>query len=558
MKALAYLFLWRTGNAIRQGFKQPRLMIPALLLLLVLGGQVWSGYMYTTQPQAPEGVTGLFTRTDLLIGGPGAFLLAVRGILLLSFFSSCSAALSEGTLFFTQSDIDFLFPAPLSRRAILFTRMLGRYIGLLLPAVYLPLILGGASLAGTARVSPLELIPGFIGAWLYLATITNVAQAVLLSRSKAGDWESATAEKRRQALQRIVSALILLLLLGGGYLGIRYMLGDGIVDVGLLAGVIHAEAWNRILLPDAWAAYLFEVAFTGWELQHILQMSGLILLCVGSFVWLYARDRDFFESALDVSARVTQMTNAVRGGNAGAIISQMAAEGKLARGHSLKAFGGGAWAIFWKDSIALTRAPWRSWLQLLFMATLPALIGGVLGRKGDLNILVWLVLFTMQMAGLFLLSLRDMLRRVDISKSLPIAPWKFLVAELALSVVQLTVLGWFSLTVMICAGMGRGPLIGLAAVILPTLVALLLIVQTAFVLLYPNPIDPAQQFVGGILSMFASLFAVFPAIVLGVSLYLITQNWLLVGGSILVSNILGAGIWLAISTVLWKRFDPTD
>jgi hypothetical protein len=164
----------------------------------------------------------------------------------------------------------------------------------------------------------------------------------------------------------------------------------------------------------------------------------------------------------------------------------------------------------------------------------------------------------MQMAGLFLLSLRDMLRRVDISKSLPIAPWKFLVAELALSVVQLTVLGWFSLTVMICAGMGRGPLIGLAAVILPTLVALLLIVQTAFVLLYPNPIDPAQQFVGGILSMFASLFAVFPAIVLGVSLYLITQNWLLVGGSILVSNILGAGIWLAISTVLWKRFDPTD
>lgn len=558
MNALFYLFLHRYWNSIRRAIRQPRLLIPGVVIALVVAVQAWALLLLVTGNGFPHtGGASVFTRTDLQIGGPAAFLLALRGVFLLSLFSAMNTALGEGGLFFTQSDVDCLFPAPLGRRGVLFARMLSRYLGLLIPAIYVPLTVGGAALAGSARISPLAFWPGFLGAWLYLAAVTNIAQAVSLGKTNDRDDDTPGGQRRR-LLKRAITTLMIMLACGAIYLTLRYLSGEGKVEVGLFARAIHSDVWNRSLLPDAWAADLFGVAFIGWSPGDGMRMIGLILFAAASFVWLYGMDRDFYEAATEVSAKRTRLQNAMRSGNVGDIVSDMAREGILNRGRSIREFGGGAWAILWKDCVGVTRAPVRSWFQLMFLAALPALAGAVFGRHGDISLIFWNSLFALQMAGFFLLSLRDMLRRADLSKCLPIAPWKFIAAELGLSVAQLTLLGWFSLGVMVAVGIGRGAMVWVGAWTLPTQATLLLLVQTVVLLLYPNAGDPAQGFLSGILSLIASMIALLPGAIVGIVLYLLKVPYPLLGIAIGMTNLSAAALTLILASWLWRRFDPTD
>lgn len=559
MRALVFLFVRRSINALRRALKQPRLLVPGLFLLFFFAVQV-AGY-YLLMTSAGGGMAGtapVFTRLELLAGGPGAFLIGVRGILLLSLLSSFNLALSEGSLFFSRSDVDFLFSAPLSRRRVLFSRMAGRYFGLLLPAVYLPLTMGGAALAGSSRVPLTAFLPGFLGAWLYLFALVNVTQVILLNRSPEDSQQQPEWEKWRLRTRRILSAILAAAFLAGSYLAIRYFTGHSILEIHRLAVVVNSEQITRTLLPDAWAADLFRTAFDRWYFADTLRLMGLTLLAAGSFVWLFSRDRDFYEAAMEVSARREKLSNAVKSGDAGTILSQMAQEGKLARGHTMRPFGAGAWAIFWKDCISVTRTPLRTWGQLCFLATLPAIVGGMFGQRGDLNVIFWSVMFSLQMASFFLLSLRDMLRRADIAKAFPIPAWRLIIAELGLSVAQLTVLGWVSLAAMVVLGIGNGPLVRVAAISLPSLALLLLLVQTSFVLLYPNPMDPAQHFIGGVLSLLASIVAIAPSITIGMILFTLQQPPLLMAAGITITNLAAALVALGCASVLWQRFDPTD
>jgi hypothetical protein len=555
MRPLLYLFWRRTINSFKRAAKTPRLLLPAILILLLLGTQLL-GYFLVGE-QGTAGSAPAFTRTDLLMGGPGAFIVAVRGVLLLSLFSSFLTALGEGNLFFAQSDVDFLFPAPLRKRSVLLFKMLARYMGLLFPAVYLPLALGNASLTGGNAVSPFALWPGMLGSWLYLTAVSNIAQIVLLIRAERED-ENGPGVQRRAVLRRIFIGIIAAIVVLGLYFSAQWFSGRNIVLIAEFLRFVNSDSVNRILLPDAWAAELFHVAFAGWRGADVLRLIGLFLLAGASFAWLFARDRDFYESAIEISAKRDRMTNAMRSGDAGTILSQLAQEGKLARGRSIRTFGGGARAILWKDLVSATRTPPRSYIHLAILAAFPAIFGGIFGRRGDVNVIFWVVMFSMQMASFFLLALRDMLRRADISKALPVSPAKLLIAELFLSVVQLTALGWFSLTLMVVTGMGRGPLLLTAAIALPSLAALLLMVQTTFVLLYPNPTDPAQHTVSGILSLLASVFSLIPTLVVGTVLFQLEWSALPLALGVTIVNLVSAGIALTIATFLWQRFDPTD
>ena len=222
--------------------------------------------------------------------------------------------------------------------------------------------------------------------------------------------------------------------------------------------------------------------------------------------------------------------------------------------------GFGAWAVLWKDIIALTRTPLRSWLTLLFIAAFPAALGVAVGsRRGELAILLWLVLFMLNMANLFLLSVRDMVRRVDITKALPIAAARLLFGELALSIVQLTLLGAISLSLMALAGVAQGHLYGATLLILPTLAALMLFVQTVFVLVYPpRRDDAAQNAAAGLISLGACIVSLIPSLLIGTVLYQLHAAPLVLGFCVTLANGIAAFIALQVAAWLWERFDPTD
>ena len=239
MKALVYLSLHRWLNSLKRIPKTPRLLFPilffagALLLQLVPivlayrgihhgqnSGTQLSGAWHRHYHAAPTAMPALpgMTLTDFTVGGPGAFILGIRALLLLSLFTSVIVALNEGNLFFETSDIDFLFPAPFRRRSVLFIRMLARYGALLFPVVYLPIAFGGPALAMEAGVSPFGLWPGMLGAWLFQVAAANFAQAAIIARGDREDEDSGQAERadRRRGRLRLALGIGLALLLVAG------------------------------------------------------------------------------------------------------------------------------------------------------------------------------------------------------------------------------------------------------------------------------------------------------------------------------------------------------
>jgi hypothetical protein len=207
MKPLLYLFWRRTVNSLKKAVRTPRILLPSLLLALLLGIQLLGYFLMGERGTA--GTAPAFTRTELLMGGPAAFIIAMRGILLMSLFSAFLTALGEGNLFFAKSDVDFLFPAPLRRRSVLLFKMLARYLGLLFPALYVPLIIGNTTLSDGSRVSPFALWPGMLGSWLYLTAVTNVAQVILLSRTDSDDSDDSPVSRRRVLVRRLLGGVLI-------------------------------------------------------------------------------------------------------------------------------------------------------------------------------------------------------------------------------------------------------------------------------------------------------------------------------------------------------------
>ena len=488
--------------------------------------------------------------------------------------SAVIAALGEGGtsgLLLSPSDVDNLFPAPVSRRGVLFFKIAGRWAALLIPAVYLPLAIASTSVKAWTAPSPLAYGPGLFGVWLWMATVTNITQTVALWRLDR-EKDANPPSKGRENVRRVLIALVWVILLVFVYLmlgGLQNLFGAKSTKpnanpahyaaVQTFLRAAHSQAVGIVLAPVAWASDLFAVAFRPWQWADAGRLGGLVL-GFGISLWaLFSRDRDFYENALDTTAKRAKVSQALRQGDAGVVLSQMAQDGELGTNRrALRPVGVGAGAILWKDLIGISRTPHRSWITLLLVAAFPAIFGVLFGRHSEIGIVAWMLTFTLQMSGFFLLGMRDMLRRADVSKALPIAPLPFIACELAASIGLQTVLGWFSLTLSGLVGMGFGRITQAAFLVFPTLAALVLFVQAIFVLLYPQKNDAAQSAVGNASALVASLVAVLPSVFAGVVLYVLRVPVLAIGAVVAVVNVGCAVGALRAASVLWRRFDPSD
>jgi hypothetical protein len=135
---------------------------------------------------------------------------------------------------------------------------------------------------------------------------------------------------------------------------------------------------------------------------------------------------------------------------------------------------------------------------------------------------------------------------------------RFLLAEQATSIAQLTALGWLSLSLMVLFGGGRGPFLIVAYLVFPTLTTLIIFVQTSFVLLYPQQNDVAQNIVGNILGLFVSILALAPSVAIGLAMhFLFASPPYLIGLAAAGVNIVSATGAVLLAAYLWHRFDPT-
>jgi hypothetical protein len=120
VKALLYLAVRRLVNSVRRIPGSPRLLLPILFFVLVFGLQLVAFFLAGggARPTAEQGAPA-FTPEAFIEGGPGALVAAVRGVLLISVFTSVVAAFGDGTLFLHAQRRRLPVPgaAPAARRA---------------------------------------------------------------------------------------------------------------------------------------------------------------------------------------------------------------------------------------------------------------------------------------------------------------------------------------------------------------------------------------------------------------------------------------------------------
>ena len=401
---LVYLLRKQTAGMLRQmrrrfsGAKGV-LALAGLVVFLILIMGPSLGMMLTERPEEAA------DRTDSLrTWGPPVTLLMLL-----------SMGLSTRALYFKPAEVDFIFPAPISRRQVLLFNVLSRARIQVLSALFCSIFfLRWANLWYAGMTATL----------FYLVFLQLVSQSSGLFFATVGE---ALGKKLRRA------ALILLVLLGlVGFLMVRERV-PAVPDLRALleetarSPVVGTLSWItrpfiELFIADSPASYSF------WLLVSVAVLASLIVLMMLS-------DVAYTEAAMVTSRRVQERLRRMSsGGGAFAALGRGRGRFSLPRFPGL----GGAGPLAWRQCVELTRNL-RSILMMAVIMILPMVLvslasgressnsaGNPAGSNGELRPDVFLPFFILLFLSLVfsqnvLFDFRRDLDRMSYLKSLPIS-----------------------------------------------------------------------------------------------------------------------------------------
>ena len=119
MRAIALMSWWQLRNAIRTTLTEPRKLIPALFFVALMGIQAVNFiFIGSSSPQHAIPLV-----SDFIHAHAGAARSIVFLFLALLSVGQLESGLTGGALTFSLSDVDYVFPAPISRRIVLLYRI---------------------------------------------------------------------------------------------------------------------------------------------------------------------------------------------------------------------------------------------------------------------------------------------------------------------------------------------------------------------------------------------------------------------------------------------------
>jgi hypothetical protein len=414
----------------------------------------------------------------------------------------------RAALTFTEAEVTFLFPAPISRRGLIHFKLLRSQAAILFTTFFLMLVtnrFGGKFWIHAA------------GWWFILSTLnlhllgSSFARTMLLDRG-ISNWQ-----------RRLVILLLLVIV----------ALGVGLWAWHTLPR-FDTSQWNATQ-PDQMMVQLqryFHEIITSGPVPYLLYpfrlivrpylapdglsflkalFPAIVVLAV-HYVWVIRSNVAFEEASVDASRKLAEKVAAVRSGN------WQAANKKLKRKRPpfvLRPTGPPIVALMWKNLISAGQAfTLRMWIVLAILAVVLCLMVSQMAANSG-------VLFGFGMAGfvLFIWSLflgpqllrndlRQDLKSADVLKMYPLQGWQLVLGELLAPAVILTAVQWCLLlfTVglicrsdqpflggMISLAIGLG-----AAVLVPTLNLIILLIPNAAVLLFPAWFLPGKEGAQGI------------------------------------------------------------
>jgi len=484
-------------------------------------------------------------------------------------------------LHFTEAEVAFLFPAPITRRRLIHYYLLRIQLGILFSSLILPLILrrwGGGHFWFHA-----------VGWWIIFCTLSLHGTATAFARARLLDRGITPARRRLVVLGLVVAGVTLTALWmrrsAPGLTGEALASGEGARDY--LERVVASGPLPWLLLPGRLVTGPFlaaDLAAFGKSLIPAFALLGLL------YLWVVRTAVAFEEASADAAAKLAARVAAIRAGNAGAGTRRKVKSRPAP--FKLRPTGPPAFAFLWKNLISAGQMfNLRLWILLMvgagsicYVASRTMAGGGFLPF---LSMMTGMVLCWSFMLGPQILrqDFRQDLRQADVLKTYPVPSWQLALGQLAGPVAILTAVQWVLLLVgAILAshieqvGVGTPFVISAAvnaAIVIPPLNLLLFLVPNGAVLLFPGWVlssatGPAameamgQRLIFFFGQMLAVIVALLPAGGLSAGIFLLCHKllslspaWSLVPAALAAAAVLvvegGFGIFL-----LAKAFDKLD
>ena len=573
ISALLYLQYHSIKNRTVMRFK--RLKQPKYLLGGIVGGVYFYFYFFRY-------VFGLRGRRQAL-----AFLSSPENLALLESLGALALLTivllawiiphQRAALTFTEAEVAFLFPAPISRRGLIHFKLLRSQTAILFTTLLLTLLTNRFGGNPWTRAA---------GWWLILSTLnlhflgSSFALTRLLDRGIT-NW------------QRRLGILALVLVVAGAVVlwarrtlpGFDLSRPHNLEAVkGYAQQVLTAGPIPYLLYPFRLVVRPFLAPNALAFLYAVAPALGLMLL---HYAWVVRSNVAFEEASVEASKRMAEKIAAVRAGNWRATQRKP----KVKRPpFKLRPAGSPAIALLWKNLVSAGQAfTWRVWFTLAVFVTVASLaVGQGSGSTGlrealgiiALMLIVWSLLIGQQF---FRQDFRQDLAAADVLKTYPLRGWELALGELLTPAVILTSIQWFLLI------LGAGVFWGLsggkagkslaaaivfgAAIILPVLNLITVEIPNAAVLLFPSWFQATKGGAHGIEAtgqrliflfgqLFVMLVALLPAAALFAGVFFLAKIMLgmtlaLALGSLAASLALAAEAALGVMLLGWlfERFD---
>lgn len=574
--ALFFLQTRSLANAMRVRWlrlRQPKYLVGAVVGL---------GYIYTffLRPMLggwggrPASVPSTSDWSPLFESGAAAVVFVI-------FASQWIFTGSRAALQFSEAELSFLLPAPMSRRTLIRYKLLRSQLGTLLSAVFFALVTGRFARDGL-------IIVHVLAGWMVLTALG------LHSMGASFTVQRLTERGMSTTLFRI-TVITLLLLIGGA---VVLMLGSlptlpedgrdpmesGRLLGGWLGQVLESGPAPWLLLPFRW---LVRPWFAEGFGAFALALPAALLILGALYRWVERSEVGFEEASLDLARKRSEIMSAFRSGKLGVIQGKRT---KAADPFPLSPTGFAPIALMWNHLIFARATPRR--FRILVVGVLALVLGlrwvplpdSVPTIAGGLFGLAFVVLA--MLGGTHTSSgLRRDLGMLDVMKGYPLPGWQIVLGEFLGPARIILTLQWLAAlgAMILLSGLdvvpdGRKGLAWVAAVCAVVVVAPLnlvnALVPAAATLLFPAWARPGrdiqqpgfeamgQRIVFGVAQLILVALSLVPAIGLGTGGFFLVQGILgpaagLITAALLAATVLSAEAWFGIRLLgtLFDRYE---
>jgi ABC-2 type transport system permease protein len=491
--------LYLTGSSIRNrlGLQFRRLRQPRYLLALLLGAAYFWLILLRPSVQPEQAPRSLWNNAET-VAAFGILVLMIGGWI----FSEKQA------LAFSQAEVQFLFPAPLTRRGLIGYKLFRSQLIILFNAIIWVFVLRRS---GSVLAAPLRLV----GTWLLF---TNLS----LHRLGAALVRTSLQEHGRAGVRRQLPAI---LLGGAGIVAVALILRDAVSMIraappGELTLVIETVTQlpaarallflPRIVVTPTFAQNAAAWVNAAWPALVMLVLQG---------IWVLRSDVAFEESAVQASLERAKRIEARRRRGAPATTG---AAGKGKRTLRLAPTGAPSVAIVWKNTLLLMRtrriAPVVGLAIMSVVLALPAAESRGLDAR-------FVAIAALAMVGLLIVlgsrvlqnDMRQDAEHLATLKTLPLAGARLVGAEVVSSALPIAL---FQLVLVLLAyGVTLGDrelpvslatrtsVLLLSPLVLASVSATTVTIQNGAALLFPGWVRPTPVVGGGIEAMGQGILA---------------------------------------------------